>query len=83
MAIGDDAISVGYAIVPNTGTEGRVGYGAREINRTRDYIAAVKMALDSRPANKVEYQQAVGIHYGTGAPPNSLGASGDLYFRYG
>ena len=36
MAIGDDALAAGYALVPSSGEEGKVKYGAREINRTRD-----------------------------------------------
>jgi hypothetical protein len=41
MAVGDQAAAAGFAVVPDTGEEGRVRYGAREINRTRDYIAQV------------------------------------------
>lgn len=42
MAVGDDANAGGYPLVPNTGEEGKVRFGAREINRTRDFIAQVK-----------------------------------------
>ena len=39
MAVGDDAVAAGMQKVPDSGEEGKVAYGAREINRTRDYIA--------------------------------------------
>lgn len=39
MAIGDDAAAAGMDLVPSTGTEGKVRFGWREINKTRDYIA--------------------------------------------
>jgi len=39
MPIGDDALAAGYPLVPETGEEGRVRWGAREINRTRDFVA--------------------------------------------
>ena len=45
MAVGDAASAAGYATVPETGEEGRVRWGARELNRTRDYIAAVKALI--------------------------------------
>lgn len=45
MAIGDDAKSEGYPLVPNTGEDGLVRYGAREINRTRDLVAQVSKRL--------------------------------------
>lgn len=35
MAVGDDATGKGLPLVPDTGEEGRVRWGAREINRTR------------------------------------------------
>ena len=42
MAVGDDAAAAGYPLVPSTGSEdARVKFGAREINRTRDFVAAV------------------------------------------
>ena len=47
MAVGDDAVAAGFPIVPNTGEEGRVRYGAREINRTRDFVAQVKALIPS------------------------------------
>ncbi|PVE76097.1 hypothetical protein [Microbacterium testaceum] len=42
MAIGDDAASEGYSLVPDTGEDGKVRYGARWINDTRDLIARLK-----------------------------------------
>ena len=45
MAIGDDALAAGFAIVSTTGDEVRAG--ADEINRTRDYVAQVKNLLQS------------------------------------
>lgn len=45
MAIGDDALAAGYPLVPNNGEEGKVKWGAREINRTRDFVAQVKAGL--------------------------------------
>lgn len=82
-AIGDDAIIAGYGIVPDTGEDGKVKYGAREINRTRDYIARTKLIVDALPQNTSDYQTAVGIRYGSGVPSNSTGNNGDIYFRYG
>jgi len=45
MAIGDDAAAAGMPLVPNTGEEGKVRYGAREINRTRDFVAQTKNTI--------------------------------------
>lgn len=53
MAVGDDAKAAGYPLVPDTGEEGRVRWGGREINRTRDLIAAVKGLIPTLwPVNK-------------------------------
>lgn len=78
MAIGDDALGAGYTLVPNTGEEGRVRYGAREINRTRDYIAQTKALIPSSPA---AYRLAAGITSGVATPNNANGANGDVYFK--
>ena len=69
MAIGDDAIAAGYETVPESGENGRVRWGAREINRTRDYIAAVKAAAAAAQAkaNTVETQTRAINRGGTGA----------------
>ena len=76
MATGDDAQAVGFTIVPETGEEGRVRWGAEEINRTRDFIAQVKQLL---PIGKDAFRQAAGISYGTANP--SGGDDGDIYFK--
>lgn len=76
MAVGDLAEEAGYAIVPDTGEEGRVAYGAREINRTRDYVAGVKAQV---PTSKGGYRTAAGISSGTALP--SGGNDGDIYFQ--
>jgi hypothetical protein len=76
MAVGDDAVAAGYSIVPDTGEEGRVRWGAREINRTRDYIAQVKALI---PTSKAAYRSAAGISSGIGDPAG--GTDGDIYFK--
>ncbi len=76
MAVGDDAQTAGYALVPDTGEEGRVRWGAREINRTRDYIAQLKAIF---PTGKAGYRAAAGISSGTADP--SGGSDGDIYFK--
>lgn len=90
MAIGDDATNAGYPLVPNTGEEGRVRYGAREINRTRDFVAQVKaQILATWPVsrggtgadNKSGARVNLGITSGVAAPNNSTGDNGDIYFK--
>lgn len=76
MAIGDDATAQGFAIVPDSGENGRVRYGAREINRTRDYVAQIAVRA---PATKSGMRTRAGISSGTGNP--SGGANGDIYFK--
>ena len=76
MAVGDDAVAAGYPVVPDTGEEGRVRWGAREINRCRDFIAQVKALI---PVGKAAYRSAAGITSGTGAPTG--GNDGDVYFQ--
>lgn len=76
MAVGDDATEAGYALVPDSGEEGRVRWGSREINRTRDFIAQVKALF---PSGKAGYRAAGGISSGTGAPAG--GNEGDIYFK--
>lgn len=76
MAVGDAAAAAGYATVPETGEEGRVRWGARELNRTRDYIAAVKALI---PGTKTAYRTAAGISSGTADPTG--GSDGDIYFK--
>ena len=76
MAIGDDAVAAGLSLVPETGEDGRVRWGAREFNRTRDFIAQVKALI---PVGKPAYRTAAGISSGTAAP--SGGNDGDIYFK--
>lgn len=76
MAVGDDAEAAGYPIVPDTGEEGRVRWGARELNRTRDFIALLKALI---PVGKAAYRTAAGISSGTADPTG--GTDGDIYFK--
>lgn len=76
MAVGDAATAAGYPLVPDTGEEGRVRWGAREINRTRDFIAQVKALV---PVGKSAYRSAAGITSGTADPTG--GNDGDIYFK--
>lgn len=76
MAVGDQALAAGLTIVPDTGEEGRVRWGAREINRTRDWVAETRGMI---PATKFTAQAQAGISYGTAAP--SGGENGDIYFQ--
>ena len=76
MAVGDDATGAGFSIVPETGEEGRVRWGAREINRTRDFLAQVAAKI---PIGKAAYRQAGGISSGTASPTG--GNDGDIYFK--
>lgn len=76
MAVGDDAEAAGFPLVPDTGEEGRVRWGAREINRARDFIAQVKALV---PVGKAAYRTASGITSGTADP--SGGTDGDIYFK--
>lgn len=76
MAIGDDASAAGLPLVPDNGEEGRVRWGAREINRTRDEVAQTKALI---PGGKAAYRTAAGITSGTADP--SGGTDGDIYFK--
>lgn len=78
MAIGDDAVAAGFPLVPGTGEEGRVRFGAREINRTRDLVAQVKALV---PVGKNPFREASGITSGTVDPSNASGLDGDIYFK--
>lgn len=53
MAVGDDAEATGFPLVPDSGEEGKVAYGAREINRTRDFIANRSRSGTSVPSNTI------------------------------
>lgn len=76
MAVGDDAQAKGFPLVPDSGEEGRVRWGAREINRTRDYVA---QAMALIPVGKSAYRDAAGIRSGTADPTG--GTDGDIYFK--
>lgn len=76
MAVGDSAATGGFSLVPETGEDGRVRWGAREINRTRDFVALVKNLI---PVGKPAYRVASGITSGTADP--SGGSDGDIYFK--
>lgn len=76
MAVGSDAAKSGYPLVPDTGEEGKIRWGAREINRTRDFVALVKKLI---PVGKGGYRAAGGISSGTANP--SGGSDGDIYFK--
>ena len=88
MAIGDKAAAVNYELVPDAGENGRVRWGAREINRTRDYIAQTRAMIMSvwsiakggtGGTTKAEARQNLGIKSGTGVPTG--GEDGDIYFK--
>lgn len=76
MAVGDEAVAAGYPIVPDTGEEGRVRWGAREITRSRDYVAQVLARI---PVGKSGYRTAAGLSSGTTLPTG--GNDGDIYFK--
>uniref|UniRef100_A0AAU7GZL1 Minor tail protein n=1 Tax=Streptomyces phage Scarif TaxID=3158858 RepID=A0AAU7GZL1_9CAUD len=76
MAVGDAGNAAGFGKVPETGEEGRVRWGAREINRTRDFLAQVKALI---PTGKAGFRTAAGISSGTADP--SGGNDGDIYFK--
>lgn len=78
MAVGDDATAAGYPLVPNTGEEGRVRWGAREINRTRDFVAQLKVLI---PTTLTGWRTKLGMSHGTTVPDNSVGAEGDLFIK--
>lgn len=78
MAVGDEALAAEYPLVPDTGEDGKVKWGAREINRTRDFVAQVKNAM---PTGKQGYQAAAGITKGTADPVNTDGDDGDIYLK--
>ena len=76
MAIGDQAAAAGYPLVPDSGEDGKVKWGAREFNRTRDFIAILKSLI---PGSKDASRTAAGITSGTSDPTG--GSDGDIYFK--
>lgn len=76
MAIGDAAVAAGFPLVPDSGEEGKVKWGAREINRSRDLIAFLKSLV---PGSKSAFRTSSGISSGTADPTG--GADGDIYFK--
>ena len=76
MSVGTEAAAAGYPLVPDTGETGRVRWGAREINRTRDFVAQIKSQIAATPAAR---RTAAGISSGTANPTG--GSNGDIYFK--
>ena len=76
MAVGDDATAAGLPLVPGSGEEGKRKWGAREINKTRDFIAVFARLI---PKNKAGFRTASGITSGTGDPTG--GEDGDVHFK--
>lgn len=76
MAIGDQAAAAGFPLVPDTGEEGKVKWGARELNRTRDFIAILKSLI---PISKASFRSSAGITSGYTEPTG--GTDGDIYFK--
>ena len=70
MANGDRAAASSFPVVQSSGL---VSKGYDEINLSRDLIADVKVALDSRFTGK--------ITRGTTTPNNASGANGDIYLK--
>jgi hypothetical protein len=76
VAVGDAAAAEGYPLVPDTGEEGKVKWGAREINRTRDFTAILKALI---PISKANFRTSSGISSGFAEPTG--GTDGDIYFK--
>lgn len=76
MAVGDAAAAAGYPLVPDSGEEGKVKWGAREINRTRDMVAVLSAIV---PVSKASFRSSAGISSGTAEPAG--GTDGDIYFK--
>ena len=78
MSVGVEATAAGFPLVPETGEEGRVRWGAKELNRTRDFIAQVKLLI---PIGKAAWREAGGTTSGTTLPANTVGDNGDIFFK--
>jgi hypothetical protein len=76
VAVGDDAAAAGFPLVPDSGEDGKVKWGAREINRTRDFVG---LLLALMPGSKTAYRTSAGISSGTPEPTG--GTDGDIYFK--
>lgn len=76
MAVGDQAQAAGFPVVPDTGEEGKVKWGAREINRTRDFVAVLMGLI---PGSKAAARTSAGISSGTAEPTG--GTDGDIYLK--
>jgi hypothetical protein len=74
MAVGDEAAAAGYPILD--GAADKIIDGDTEINRTRDFVAQVKVSV---PVSKAAFRTASGISSGTGDPTG--GSDGDIYFK--
>ena len=75
-AIGSEANAAGYPTVPDVGEDGVVKWGAREINRTRDFIAQLKLLI---PATRAAFRTKSGLTSGSAAPSDNDGQDGDWY----
>ena len=75
MTIGIDASNAGYPLVPDSGADGKVKYGAREINRTRDFIAQVKALI---PTTIAAFRLAMGFSVSEAVPLDTEGNDGDI-----
>jgi hypothetical protein len=75
---GTEAAAAGYPIVPDSGEDGRVRWGAREINRTRDFVAQLKKVI---PSGKGGFRTSSGITSSTSIPSNTVGNDGDIHFK--
>ena len=91
MAIGDDASAAGLPLVPDSGIDGRVRYGAREINRTRDMIASVMLGVraiakggtgGTTPAEARANLGVPKITVVSNIPNNADVNDGDIHIRY-
>jgi hypothetical protein len=76
VAVGDDATAAGFPLVPDSGEDGKVKWGAREINRTRDFVGLLLALI---PASKSAFRSSSGISSGTAEPAG--GTDGDIYFK--
>lgn len=78
MAVGESATAAGFPLVPDSGEDGRVRWGGREINRTRDLIALVKQLI---PVSKSAWRDSAGVSSGATVPANTVGDNGDVFFK--